>query len=363
MVAIPNSPDEITAAWLTEALAEGGRTGGADVSVLTVTRIAEGLGVTTELYRLTPTYAPGATAGPASFVAKLASSIPEMRALSAAYGIYEREVLFYRDLAATISLKSPACYFTGFNPVTQRFIIVMEDLGGARPCDQIAGMSPDEARMAIEEVAALHARWWNRPELTDLASVIQPLGAPPYQMDERHAAAWPVLESYLSTRFSKEMMRVAERLCTALDRMGTGLSTGSRTICHGDYRADNLLFRERGDEPELVALDWQLPMQARGTFDIGYMMGSSVTSEVRRDHEMELLRLYHRRLVEGGVTDYAFDQCFQDYRAALLFGCTYLVQAGAAADRAHDRTDQLLTSYAQRIDTATKDLSLAEFVA
>lgn len=363
MVSIPNDPSEITAAWLCEALNSGGRAAGADVRSLKVERFGEGLGVTTELYRLTPTYAPGGQGGPATLIAKVPSSIPEMRAVSAAYGLYEREVVFYRDLASTISLRSPLCYFAGFDPASQRFIIVMEDLASARACDQVIGMSLDEARMAIEEVAALHVRWWDKPELKALEGVIQPLGVPPYQMDARHAAAWPVMESYLAGRVSKEMLRVGERLATALDRMGSGLAAGSRTLCHGDYRADNLLFRTNGGASELVALDWQVAMQARGAFDIGYMMSASVTTELRRDHEMALLGQYHHRLVEGGVEGYAFDQCFHDYRTALLFGCTYLVQAGAASDRTHPRTDALLNSFARRVDAATADLGLHEFVA
>jgi hypothetical protein len=357
VVAIPNSPDEITAAWLGEAL------GRDDVASLTVERFGEGLGVTTELYRLTPVFAADGQGGPASLIAKVPSSILEMREVSRSYGLYEREVVFYRDLAKTISLRSPLCHFAGFDPASQRFIIVMEDLATAKACDQVAGMSLEEVRLAIEGVSALHARWWDRPELKALEGVIQPLGVDPYRMEGRHAAAWPLMESYLAARVSKTMLRVGERMGEALDRMGEQLAAGSRTLCHGDYRADNLMFRTKGGGLELVALDWQIAMQARGAFDIGYMMSASVTTELRRAHEMELLGDYHRRLLEAGVEGYAFDQCLYDYRAALLLGFTYLVQAGAASDREHPRTDALLSSFARRVEAATQDLGLDEFVA
>ena len=40
--------------------------------------------------------------------------------------------------------------------------------------------------------------------------------------------------------------------------------------------------------------------------------------------------LYRHRLIEGGVADYAFDECFDDYRRSVLTGFSYWVQAGTA---------------------------------
>jgi hypothetical protein len=41
---------------------------------------------------------------------------------------------------------------------------------------------------------------------------------------------------------------------------------------------------------------------------------------------------------------------------------TYLVQAGAVADRQHPHTEAFFSSFARRVDAATADLGLAEFV-
>jgi hypothetical protein len=362
VVSIPDNPTEISAAWLSEVLTATGHLGRVEVLALAVSRFCEGVGVTADLYRLVPTYAPGVLGAPASLIAKVPSSLSEMRRVAASWGLYEREVLFYRELAPTISLRSPQCFFARFDPASRQFIVVMEDLSSAKACDQINGMSLSEARLAIANAATLHARWWDRPELKALETVIQPLGAPPYQMGARHAAAWPAMNSFLAARVSKEMLRVGERLASVLDDMGAQLAAGSRTLCHGDYRADNLMFRRRGDDLELVVVDWQIVMQARGAFDIGYMMSASVTTDLRREHEMALLGEYHRRLLEGGVEGYGFDQCLYDYRSALLMGFTYLVQAGAAADRRHPRTEAFFSSFARRVEAATADLGLADFV-
>jgi hypothetical protein len=39
---------------------------------------------------------------------------------------------------------------------------------------------------------------------------------------------------------------------------------------------------------------------------------------MRRDNEEQLLRMYHALLVKRGVREYTFDQCWDDYRMAML---------------------------------------------
>ena len=147
MVPIPNNATEITAEWLSSALTAGGRMGEAVVRSVEIERFAEGTGIAADLFRLTPSYVPGSRAGPGALIVKLPSSIPQMREVARSYGLYQREVRFYRDVASTISLRTPHCFFAEFEPATHNFIIVMEDLTPARSGDQIAGMALDEVRL------------------------------------------------------------------------------------------------------------------------------------------------------------------------------------------------------------------------
>jgi len=135
-----------------------------------------------------------------------------------------------------------------------------------------------------------------------------------------------------------------------------------RTICHGDFRADNLMFARSGRGTTLITIDWQAPMQARGAFDVGHLLSMSITTELRRAHEADLLRRYHDGLVAGGVEGYAYDEFFQDYRRGLLIGFTYTVQAGPSVDMAHPRTHALFDSAVRRVDACLQDHGLAEFV-
>ena len=55
---------------------------------------------------------------------------------------------------------------------------------------------------------------------------------------------------------------------------------------------------------------------------------------MRRENEEQLLRLYHSLLLENGVHEYAFEQCWDDYRLAMLLPAARIaVAVGLAKPR------------------------------
>ena len=383
MTVVPASAVDITADWLREAANTREFENLVSVSAA---RLGEGVGMTTEIWRLTLAYADGARrgpktllarllpwggrgraaarTGPKALVAKLQSGVPQMRDVANAYGLYEREVVFYRDIAPTISLRSPRWYVAEYEPSSHAFVLVMEDLSAMTPGDQIAGLTLDQLKMAIDQVSGLHARWWNRAELKGLEERVQPMGVAPYHdYNARHAAGWETFDRFLAGRVSPETRRVGERLCHRLDGLIAEMMAGPRTLCHGDFRADNMMFAGKpGRATGLSCVDWQLALQAPGPFDIGYMMSASVDAKMRRRHEKRLLRGYHKRLRAAGVEGYSFKACLLDYRRALLIGFTYLSQSGAAADLSHPRTLALYEVGMGRIDAAIREQKLAQLL-
>ncbi len=363
MVAIPNSAVEITAEWLRASVRPEDAAAFAKLTSVKAERFGAGVGTSTEIHRLRLGYAPGAEPGPPTLIAKLHSPIPEVRAVARGWGTYQREAQFYRDIAATIAMRIPKAYVAEFDPLSDDFVLVMEDLAPARNGDQVAGLSLDQARMALEEIAALHAGWWNRPELADLGGAIQPFGDGLWVgTGARHAAAWPLFEPFVAERASPELVRIGERMASAIEPMMVDMARGARSLCHGDFRADNLMFAPDGGGAALITIDWQATLQARGAFDVGTLMSMSVTTDLRRAHEAELLRGYHDRLTAAGVTDYPYDAFFHDYRRGLLIGFAYPVQSGPAADLAHPRALALFDSAVRRVDAAVQDHGLGEFV-
>ena len=116
-------------------------------------------------YRLS--YAERAPAGaPASVVAKLPSPDDVSRATGVQLRNYEREVAFYRGVAATVDIRTPHCYHADWDADSGDFVLVLEDLAPAVQGDQIAGCSVVEARIVLDELAKLHAPRWADPAST-----------------------------------------------------------------------------------------------------------------------------------------------------------------------------------------------------
>lgn len=361
---IPTNASEITADWLTEVLAATPNGPFGPVAQVELQRIGEGVGVMSEIYRLRIQYAPGGRPGPATLVAKIAAGTAEARGLANNYGFYEREVAFYRDVAPTISMGAPACFGAAFDPDSKWIVLLLEDLSAVTPGDQIVGLTEAQTRRAIRDVADLHARWWRHPQLPALESVISAHNQPPWDSTGgMHTTAWEIVAPWMKARIGPEMMRVGERLCTDLQGLMDRNGQGQRTLCHGDYRADNLMFRGEPNDPGLTVLDWQIMVQAPGAFDIGYLMSGSVPPETRRNLEMDLLRGYHTQIVDGGVEGYPFEECLEDYRRALLIGFTYAVQAGAFSNLEHARNAALIEAMSIRSEAACLDLGLASLLS
>ena len=110
-----------------------------------------------ECYRVELTHASGDT-GPASVVLKVAATDPVSRQTGLALGLYEREVRFYTDVAPSLD-GGPvaACYHAGFNPDSGAFHLLLGDAGPAVVGDEIRGATVEQATLALEELARLHA--------------------------------------------------------------------------------------------------------------------------------------------------------------------------------------------------------------
>ena len=144
--AFPDSISGITPAWLSEVV-------GAPVRSIEAVTIGEGVGILGELARLTLDYEDGAS-GPATVVAKIQSPYAENRAVAMHFRFYEREVSFYRELAADVGIGVPRCYFAEIDIDRAAFTLILEDLGDGRFGDQVAGLDLADARGAPWSVRA-----------------------------------------------------------------------------------------------------------------------------------------------------------------------------------------------------------------
>jgi len=95
------------------------------------------------------------------------------------------------------------------------------------------------------------------------------------------------------------------------------------------------------DDP-LIVFDWGAACISRGIGDLSYLLGGSLATDLRREVEKDVVRLYYERLLERGVSGYSFEECQTDYLKGLLFFTFSGVLAFSSLDMSDPRGTELL---------------------
>jgi hypothetical protein len=332
----------VTAEWLTAVLEpmSGGR-------VVDVVQSAVGTGQIADSIRLDLVWEPAA-AGPASLVAKVTSASEASRQAALATRTYEVEVGFYSDLADKLPVRSPRCYWAGFDHATAAYCVLLEDLAPAVQGDQMRGCSVEEAGLAIDELALLHAPMWGAPGLDELSWMQGRGGTSTPGTGSFVEMLMPGFLERFGARLSPDVADLVPRFVARLSTQPP--ATAPLTIVHGDFRSDNLMF---GLE-RVCVLDWQTVSVGRGVSDVSYFLGGSLLPDDRRAAERDLLERYCKGLSAQGV-ELDEDECWLDYRR---YACSSLVMAIIASMLVTqtDRGDEMFLAMADRSGRLALDL-------
>jgi hypothetical protein len=344
------SVDKISAEWLTQLLRERGRLQGARVTSVTCETC--GTGQLGDSYRFTLSYDPP-QAGPATLVGKFASKDPTSREFGRTSGYYRSEIRFYQDLAPQLSMSTPKAVHAALADNDTDFVLLMEDLAPARQVDQLIGCSADESARVLEQAAVLHAASWRRADLAAHVWLNGPVGIFT-QVTNNFANVVKTFPELCGDLVPDADLREAAQL---IDHAAAWKRVFSDPQClwHSDLRADNVLFDAENGLRPVVVLDWQGLGFGRGTIDVAYWLGTSMTVESRRAHERALVAHYHKALLQRGVRDYGAAQCWDDYRLHAIHGLQVGV-FGLGAVKRTQRGDRMWKVWIERTAAQVRDL-------
>jgi len=328
--------EEITGDWLSGALGSEG------LAVESIERI--GTGQMSDSFRVA--YSGGSEGGGDTVVVKLAATDETSRGTGVALGIYLREVTFYRELRDRIGGPLAVCHLAAYDETEGWFTLVLEDVADGVQGDQIAGCTPEQARVAMVALARIHA-----PVLGDLAlaaegwlNQVNPLN---------QALLTALLPGFLERyegRIAPEHAEVCERLVDVLDAWESDRRPPMGLV-HGDYRLDNMLFH--GDEVTVV--DWQTPSIGPVMRDAAYFLSGGLPVADRREHEESLVRTYHEELLAQGVTGFDRETCWEEYRRQVFLGLIMSIGPAMIVERT-DRGDDMFMAVVERTAQAALDL-------
>lgn len=294
---------------------------------------------------------------PSSVVVKLPSPGDESRAAGIAHRTYEREAKFYMQLADTVDVRRPACHWVEFDDVTHDFVLVLEDLAPAEPGNQLTGCTVEQAALAVTELAALHGPRWGDPGL-DAVDWLQRRNSRA-DAELLGAATQHLLAPFLAT-YAKYLSAEQHSLVTSfVPKVADWIDgrVGALTLCHGDYRLDNLLFATPAGGPPVAVVDWQTPNQGQAAVDVSYFLSAAVAPDVRRSIEGDLVDDYLVALGRYGVDCEASD--FRRQYAHASFAGLVMAIVASQVVTSTDRGEAMFAAMA--VGSAQQALDLDAF--
>lgn len=354
--ALPATPAGLTPAMLNELLIEV--LDGGMITNVEAHDIGEGTGIFGQIARLDLSVEGDAGNAPETVVAKMACTEPANLEVAMMLGLYDREIKMFEHVLDETPITTPICH----GAVQQddgQFLLLLENMSIAYDVgDQVVGATLSQAEAAIDALAAMHAYWWQRPELDAMTWLPVP-NAPQYvaAVPNIYRAGLPILESDWADRVPPQAIDVARSVDPQFEELLHRTAGGPTTLIHTDTRLDNIFFSKTDDS--VAFIDFQLALRGRAVADIAYLIGTSVPHELGRENWEQLLRRWHDAVGHRGVVGYSFDDALTHYREAALYYLSGAMSLIGTFDAGNDRGAAMAEAYSTRILNHVVDIDAA----
>lgn len=277
-------------------------------------------------------YTDGSPAGlPRNIVLKVARANPDNPSrpdpiAGAGGALYRNELNIYRHMTPAQFLESPKFLGGAYDSRSNALLLMLEDLRDRNVTFPHVNVPTSMVRMQslLDQLAILHARYWNSPELeaashwmeTHTRGSIHDMFSSPTVLPQ-HVAGELAAE-----QFKREMVERlgidADGLFRQVHRLQRHQATLPQTLCHGDAHIGNT-YKLPDDTGGLF--DWQLASQGFCLHDISYLLATGLSVAERRQHERDLLSYYRERLIARGVVNApSLDDLWVEYCRAMVWG-------------------------------------------
>lgn len=347
---------QIDEGWITDALrGSGALTKAEEVSSFTMDPLDGGHGETGSIFRLALTGTwPASSDAPSTLILKRSTSNEALRERARQLGAYEREATFYTSFAAASPIRSPRCHAVHLSDDATDTLLLLEDFPDHLPGDEVTGCTPEQAVLALEGLAGHHAQFWESP----LLDTTKPF----MSFDRRWLdQGWAGMMTDFGHLVPAWLRDLEGDFLAAVPVMQEWVRSAPRTLVHGDFRLDNMLFAGRSSADPFVAIDWQGAHPARSVQDVAYLLCHCMPTQTRREHEERLLRTYHAALVAHGV-DRSWDDIHADYRRCVLYLFSYVVSIAGVMRNDHERAMRRKSELVSRAVAALADWDASDLL-
>ena len=361
-IPLPMHAGEITAEWMRQALAAGGASDLPQVDALEIEKLSDVTNALGNLFRCRLIARGGVAADPASVIVKLPTSNALAFRLARWMSLHRREYVYYRDIAPHSHVRVPSLFHGDLDARSHRFVLVLEDLGAMEAIPQIDGVGVDRARRAIREIAGFQGRFWeatDEPALAACGAFLTP--GESRIMQTLYLLTLPVALERFGDLFTTATRRLAEAFGSRIAAHFAAVAEGPKTIVHGDFRGDNVLFGAGGQD-DFAVIDWQGCGIGCGMHDVAFFLATSVSIDDRRRVERDAVGEYHDIVCRMGARDFTRDACWRSYRQNMLGSLMAMVIGAGGIDMSDRALANQTRELLGRTLTAIEDLDSWEFL-
>lgn len=258
---------------------------------------------------------------------------------------YEIESRFYNTIAPQVrGIRAPLVYWNHCDRFNAHFGMILENVARAPPGTSLTdgqpnGFTKEETSLIVLQMAHFHAQFWDHPRLNEFC-------------------VWDVGGYYTGRKRMAFKEQVEEHWQNVVKQLGTSLpqaphpSMGARlqrnqqilnrlyekprlkTLIHGDFKISNIFLHkfppspstQKRRETSVHVIDWQWVGRGAGVVDLAYFLATSPSLDMVNQEAMKnQVTAYHSVLIAKGVTNYSFDDVWQDFRMAFVDFLVYAI--------------------------------------
>lgn len=255
---------------------------------------------------------------PKRWFVKLPSLSLRAKAITALPRLLPTEVRFYNEIAPLVPVNKPSV-LSANSRFGKGSTFVLTDVSefGAQPGRAGDALSVEQARLVVEYLAHFHAHFLDKA--THDAAFTW-LAGPVRKLEDAlgTALALPLMQRGLhlaSDVIPPSLHKPALAYARQRKAIMQFLSHGTPTLVHHDCHPGNLFWQN--GQPGF--LDWQMVRIGEGIGDVSYFLATALAPDVRRQHEMALLKHYHAVMATKSKVETDFNQLLTRYRAHLAY--------------------------------------------
>ncbi|HKP73429.1 MAG TPA: hypothetical protein VJT82_10860 [Pyrinomonadaceae bacterium] len=304
--------EQVTPAWLTDVLRDGGYVGVGEVVRVRVAQTRTL--IVSNVFHLEVEYSEDAPASaPPRLFLKI--STDELQT-----GFRPKEVEFYNTIARDApELPLIRCYDAVYSTETGAAHVLLDDVSETHT--QTPAPLPPSVRdceLAMDCIAQLHAHFWEHPRF--VKGVGRRTSAREFEtLRQTLSGHFAAFAEFLGDRFPAERRATYERvLAGSMRPWRRMIEPEGLTVSHGDAHWWNFLYPRDPANGTALIFDWHLWHVDIPLKDLAFMIALNWYPQRRARLEQKLLRRYHAVLVERGVRNFSWDECWHDYRQAVV---------------------------------------------